>query len=792
MKPSCRVSTILKFLRYSGFVIFIMARINLLSYSQLPLKADLVNHEKYYSEELHIVTDRNLYAAGEKVWFKIFKLNSLTNIPASPDKVVYVNILNPENDPVVQLKIETDGFSGSGDFTLPDTLKTGNYILCSYTNWMQNFSKDLFSYKSISVINPFDKITNLRNPYTDQVADNIIFYPEGGHLLAGFETKLGFKVTDRNGNPVKLTGSLVNDRNDTLSRVKTGNNGYGIVSFRPSGLNTIFLVPSDKNQNKKFPLPDVQKEGVIISDVRKNKDSQAVAELNFSSNYDSNGNNIYLEVYSPGLSGLRKTLLTGQERELFISSNDIPFGISYLKVVDEHEYILTDRWIYKGNNNSLNYTIILQSKEHLQREKIRIDITANDAEGLPVESDFSISVVKSVTSGRNIIGLENCRQLPGMVPVIEDCNLKDVNDYLIFYKQPECVTNKNVNADYTPAYLPELEGHLISGNIREKISGEPLRNESLTLSFVGKRALCLFTRTDDKGNFNFVTKEKGLKEIVIQPLAYTKECYVDLNITTNPGSPDFDHGSLCPDTSKLDDINNLIISTQISKIYEPFYRNPIKMPEEKPKHDFYGQPDKSILMSKYIELTSVKEIISELIPGVTTTRNNGKLIFRMTKPYQTMPFMNGPMVLLDGVPVYDLEKVSDISSKDIERIDVLNDRYYVSGNVLDGILHIVTKKGDFSATDPDRFVFRMEYDLLNKEDPFFSPDYSLDSLKNNHLPDFRNTLYWNPDLHTARDGKTEIEFYSSDESAEYTIIIEGITADGKRGYSVMPIIINPR
>ena len=120
-------------------------------------------------------------------------------------------------------------------------------------------------------------------------------------------------------------------------------------------------------------------------------------------------------------------------------------------------------------------------------------------------------------------------------------------------------------------------------------------------------------------------------------------------------------------------------------------------------------------MSKYIELTSVKEIVAELIPGVVTTKNNGRINFRLTKPYQTKPFENGPLVLVDGVPVYDLNKVIGINSNEIEKVDVLIDRYFISGNVIDGILHFITKKGNLSAFDLDRSVFRMEYDLLEKK-----------------------------------------------------------------------------
>ena len=150
------------------------------------------------------------------------------------------------------------------------------------------------------------------------------------------------------------------------------------------------------------------------------------------------------------------------------------------------------------------------------------------------------------------------------------------------------------------------------------------------------------------------------------------------------------------------------------------------------------------------------------------------------------------MVLVDGVPVYDFEKALGINSREMERVDVLISKYYVSDNVLDGIIHFVTKKGNLGELDIDKSVFRQEYEFMQNKNEFYSPNYSVDSLKNNHLPDFRNTLYWDPDLHTDKTGKASIEFYSSDESAEYIITVEGITSDGMTGTAAMPLIINSR
>ena len=46
-------------------------------------------------------------------------------------------------------------------------------------------------------------------------------------------------------------------------------------------------------------------------------------------------------------------------------------------------------------------------------------------------------------------------------------------------------------------------------------------------------------------------------------------------------------------------------------------------------------------------------------------------------------------------------------------------------------------------------------------------------------PDLRTTIYWKPDVITDDDGKATLDFYTSDNPATYTVIIEGVNIDGK-------------
>jgi hypothetical protein len=50
-----------------------------------------------------------------------------------------------------------------------------------------------------------------------------------------------------------------------------------------------------------------------------------------------------------------------------------------------------------------------------------------------------------------------------------------------------------------------------------------------------------------------------------------------------------------------------------------------------------------------------------------------------------------------------------------------------------------------------------------------------DSKGNERIPDFRNTMYWNPFLHGNPSDTISCEFYTSDNTGEYVVIIRGIS-----------------
>jgi len=150
-------------------------------------------------EEFFVHTDRDIYVAGEEMWFNSFLFDRQTGKLSSRSKVAYFELLNPDNVPVVQKRLLIQEGICPGSAHLPDTLANGTYTLRIYTNWMKNFLPGNAFMKSIIIINPFRNTGFKRKVIYEEHLPrkiNIGFYPEGGVLLNGVPGKIAVKVSD--------------------------------------------------------------------------------------------------------------------------------------------------------------------------------------------------------------------------------------------------------------------------------------------------------------------------------------------------------------------------------------------------------------------------------------------------------------------------------------------------------------------------------------------------------------------------------------------------------------------
>jgi hypothetical protein len=94
------------------------------------------------------------------------------------------------------------------------------------------------------------------------------FFPEGGNLVAGLESRVYFRVRDTQGTPVDMQGALVDEqgRDQQVSVGTKGQQGLGVFRFAPkSGHSYRVRITSPTGIQVRPKLPQVQEEGLIFS-----------------------------------------------------------------------------------------------------------------------------------------------------------------------------------------------------------------------------------------------------------------------------------------------------------------------------------------------------------------------------------------------------------------------------------------------------------------------------------------------------------------------------------------------
>jgi hypothetical protein len=209
------------------------------SYGQREILDSLVTGFKAYrgnayQEKLYVHLHRTSLLTGEMLWFKVYGVDGAFHKSSDLSKVAYIEIIDKNNRPVLQSKIQLTRTGGNGSVYLPATILTGNYTFRAYTNWMKNFDPEFYFHTQVTIINPFVKPDNLVATSSSAFPPvRAEFFPEGGNLIAGIANRVAFKVSAA-GSPVSGALFLVGPSGDTLSRGAVNRFGLGRFTFTPS------------------------------------------------------------------------------------------------------------------------------------------------------------------------------------------------------------------------------------------------------------------------------------------------------------------------------------------------------------------------------------------------------------------------------------------------------------------------------------------------------------------------------------------------------------------------------
>ena len=102
-------------------------------------------------EKIYLHTDKDFYLSGETIWLKVYLFDAKTNLEDTQSTVVYIDLLDSEQNPVCSIVVNTTTNRGAGNMLIPADLKTGEYILRAYSKYMTNFAAEWLFYKKLRI-----------------------------------------------------------------------------------------------------------------------------------------------------------------------------------------------------------------------------------------------------------------------------------------------------------------------------------------------------------------------------------------------------------------------------------------------------------------------------------------------------------------------------------------------------------------------------------------------------------------------------------------------------------------
>ncbi|HEX9509390.1 MAG TPA: hypothetical protein VF939_02830 [Puia sp.] len=783
-----------KYVKIAGslLLVIINASIYAQQFTPIALREQFLAYQKNaFQEKIYVHTDKTVYLAGEVMWYKVYNVDGYVHKPLDLEKITYVEIIGRDQKAILQAKIAMSAGSGNGFFAIPPFLPSGQYLLRAYTNYMKNFAPDFYFEQLVTIINTLNSTivadTVARKKYAIQ------FFPEGGDLVMGLTTKIGFKVTDQEGKGVPCRGSIVNSMKDTVARFTTFHAGMGHFELTTKGNEIYTAVVCIEDVTITQVLPAIKDKGYALRVIRGGEEQ---VEIAVTATYTNGDQPVYLFIQSNNLVKdiLEQKLINGKAT-FIIPQQDLTDGISQFTLFDEYRKPVCERLYFKRPGHMLQMTVKTGRSVYKVREKVDIGLQISDSMPAALMANLSMSVFMTDSiqkpPSENIFtyllmtsDLKGKIEDPGFYFAADDATAFEAVDNLMLTQGWRRFNWKSVLEDTKPvfAFLPELEGPQVSAKITTKGGSGSIPPEGVvgyisnpSADFEMESAAC-----KPNGDIIFTLKDfRGHNELILQSNYREGNAFrIDIN---NPYSDKFSSTSFPALDITLTNKNDLAkrnIGVQIENTYRTDKKRIFLPSPSADSFSFYGRPDRNYYLDEYTRFVTMEEVMREFVDNVRIRKESGKFHFHVVNALFKTYFDNDPMVLVDGVPVADADKVMALDPLKIKNIEVVSHRYYLGSTMMDGIVHFKTYNGDLAGYQLDPNAVVIEYDGLQQLREFYSPGYETQEQETSRLPDFRNVLSWKPDIKTDEHGTIKTSFYTSDIKGTFRVFIQGISSNG--------------
>ena len=641
------------------------------------------------------------------------------------------------------------------------------------------------------------------------------FFPESGNILVKFANRVAFKATNELGKGIAVHGIIKNEKGDSVQEFSDTFLGMGRFNLVVEKVEKFTAeVQNDDGTTTAFPLPDVQLKGAVM--VIEQKQDTADVSLIFYVNYDSLSmpNGFNLLVHQRGKICFYNPIIVKNKANLRIFRLKVPRtafieeGIATFTLFDDKNNPLAERLLFIRNpKRELNINLTTEKSVFDKRERVTVKIDAKNNDGQPVAAALSFTV----TNNDKIGTPQYAEDFRAYMLLRSDLrgHIEQPNYYF------EDTTGKSRLAldnllmtqgwrrfDWREKpdslYFKHERGLGVEAVLYKRKKPAANAITVLLLKRDEDKTQSVFTQTDENGRFivrhlDFIDSALLFVNVANSTKTYTVE-QIPPRSTPSVSDPKIYFADM--PVENLDAYlagSQAVLMDQKLRVQREIMLQEVEIKARK--------------VTPLAQDPRLGAMMSDRSYVIDSNDHGSVLLFLESRGIRTQTADDGDILLMhgrgdisggnyglivDGSPQFDGRQLQNMSLNEIQRIDISNfgNGGFMTitnsdGSLTDGVVNILTKAGDpnYWKTHQNNYNNDIPTLLLKgyaKQRQFYTPDYA--EKKDEHaLTDHRTTLYWSPTVQTDKNGKATVSFFTSDDTQNAKILVEGIDGTGKIG-----------
>ncbi|MEM9821742.1 MAG: carboxypeptidase-like regulatory domain-containing protein, partial [Bacteroidota bacterium] len=308
-----------------------------------------------------------------------------------------------------------------------------------------------------------------------------------------------------------------------------------------------------------------------------------------------------------------------------------------------------------------------------------------------------------------------------------------------------------------------LGTYSIRGKVTDKESGEALIGATVYIEGTATGTL-----TDFDGNYAFHYLPQGEYNLQVAYIGYEMEtitCYTEGSVT------------------RLDDIAMDVSAISLSEVIVAEYKVPLIEQD--------NTTTGAVITSGRVKTLPQRDIatIAATTAGLVSADEGDQVTIRGSRSYPIDYYLDGVRVTTK-VDAQNKRKQAMKTSREGEGSMNWEEAKRMAESAIRSEGPERLQTAEMNAEQIYALNFRKGYYRARQ---FYQPKYEAQSTKTKiSRDDFRPTVYWNPEVNIDRNGRAELEFFTSDEMTTFRATLEGLTSDGSIGrkahffYSQLP------